>query len=330
MKAIKRMTLAGALLAAGVGATMDAIAQPAWKPDRAVEIIIGTSPGGPQDQMGRLLLKALQDGRGFEVPVTVVNKPGGGGAVGLAFINTRPGDGRVVMVVAPTLLSNQISGRTQFGYADFTPLAVLGVEYEAIVVRADSPLKTGRDVVERLKKDPASLSVSIGTAPGNAAHMAFAHAMKMAGVDVKKLKTVSFNSAGDGTMAVIGGHIDMESAPASNVIEMLKAGKVRLLAISAPQRGRGGLAQVPTWKELGVNSVNEVWRGVAGPRGMTPAQIAFWDDVLSKATQSEDWRRELERSQIENVYRNSADTAKFWKAEYEEVKAILTEIGLAK
>jgi len=330
MHVMKRMLMTATLLSVAAGNAPDAAAQSAWKPDRAVEIIIGTSPGGPQDQMGRLLLKALQDGRGFEVPVTVVNKPGGGGAVGLAYINTRQGDGRVVMVVAPTLLSNQISGRTQFGYADFTPLAVLGVEYEAVVVRADSPLKTGRDVVERLKKDPGSLSVSIGTAPGNAAHTAFAHAMKTAGVDVKKLKTISFNSAGDGTMAVMGGHLDMESAPASNVMELLAAGKVRLLAISAPQRGRGALAQVPTWKELGVNSVNEVWRGIAGPKGMTAAQIAFWDEVLGKATKSEDWKRELERSQIENVYRNSAETAKFWKAEYEETKAILTEIGLAK
>ena len=318
-------------LAAGIFTLVTgAQAQQTWKPDRAVEIIIGTSPGGPQDQMGRLLLKALQDGRGFEVPVTVVNKPGGGGAVGLAYINTRPGDARTVMVVAPTLMSNQITGRAPFGYADFTPVAVLGVEYEAVVVRADSPLKSGRDVIERLKKDPASLSISIGTAPGNAAHMAFAHAMKVAGVDVKKLKTISFNSAGDGTMAVIGGHLDMESAPASNVMEMLKAGRVRLLAISAPQRGRGELAKVPTWKELGVNSVNEVWRGLAGPKGMSAAQIAFWDDVLGKAAKNEEWRRELENSQIENIYRNSAETAKFWKSEYEEIKSILTDLGLAK
>jgi putative tricarboxylic transport membrane protein len=328
MKAGK-ILIAGALAAAMMCAA-GAQAQPAWKPDRAVEIIIGTSPGGPQDQMGRLLLKALQDGRGFEVPVTVVNKPGGGGAVGLAYINTRPGDGRVVMVVAPTLMSNQITGRAPFGYADFTPVAVLGVEYEAVVVRADSPLKSGRDVIERLKKDPASLSISIGTAPGNAAHMAFAHAMKVAGVDIKKLKTISFNSAGDGTMAVIGGHLDMESAPASNVMEMLKAGRVRLLAISAPQRGRGELAKVPTWKELGVNSVNEVWRGLAGPKGMSAAQVAFWDDVLGRAAKNEEWRRELENSQIENIYRNSAETAKFWKSEYEEIKSILTDLGLAK
>lgn len=331
MRATKYQAVAGALLVAlCAGMATDALAQAAWKPDKAVEIILGVSPGGPQDQMGRLLLKVLQDGRGFEVPITAVNKPGGGGAVGLAYVNQRQGDGRVVMINAPTLLTNQITGRAPFGYADFTPLAVLGVEYETLAVRADSPLKSARDVIERLRKDPTSLSIAIGTAPGNAAHIAFAHAMKVAGVDVKKLKTVSFNSNGDGTMALLGGHVDVESAPASIVMPMLQTGKVRLLAISAPQRGRAELAQVPTWKELGVNSVNEVWRGLVGPKGLTREQIAFWDEVLGRAVKSDDWRRELERSQIENIYRNSAETAKFWKAEFEETRAILTEIGLAK
>ena len=140
-------------------------AQATWKPDKAVEIILGVSPGGPQDQMGRLLQKVLQDGRGFEVPLTTINKPGGGGAVGLAYLNLHAGDGRYTMIIAPTLLSNQITGRTTYGYADFTPLAILGVEYETVVVRADSPLKSGRDLVERLRKDPASLSVSVGKLP---------------------------------------------------------------------------------------------------------------------------------------------------------------------
>jgi putative tricarboxylic transport membrane protein len=87
---------------------------------------------------------------------------------------------------------------------------------------------------------------------------------------------------------------------------------------------------VPTWKELGINSVNEVWRGLAGPRGLTAAQVAFWDETLGRAVKSDEWRRERERAQIENIYRNSADTAKFWKQEYEETKAILTDIGMAK
>jgi putative tricarboxylic transport membrane protein len=330
MKATIRWWMAGAAAAVVAVAAGSVSAQATWKPDKAVEIILGVSPGGPQDQMGRLLQKVLTDGKGFEVPITAINRPGGGGAVGLAAVNQRVGDGRVVMIVAPTLLTNQITGRAPFGYADFTPIAVLGVEYETVVVRADSPFKSGRDIIERLRKDPASLSIAIGTAPGNAAHIAFAHAMKVAGVDVKRLKTVSFNSNGDGTMALLGGHVDLESAPASIVMPHLQTGKVRLLAISSPQRGRGDLAAVPTWKELGINSVNEVWRGLVAPKGLTPAQVAFWDDVLGKAARSDEWKRELDRSQIENVYRNSAETLKFWKEEYDETRAILTEIGMAK
>ncbi len=330
MTVAMRWWLAGAAAAVAAMAAGGVAAQASWKPDKAVEIILGVSPGGPQDQMGRLLQKVLTDGKGFEVPITAINRPGGGGAVGLAYVNQRAGDGRVVMIVAPTLLTNQITGRAPFGYADFTPIAVLGVEYETVVVRTDSPFKSGRDVIERLRKDPASLSIAIGTAPGNAAHIAFAHAMKVAGVDVKRLKTVSFNSNGDGTMALLGGHVDLESAPASIVMPHLQTGKVRLLAISSPQRGRGDLAAVPTWKELGINSVNEVWRGLVAPKGLTPAQVAFWDDVLGKAARSDEWKRELDRNQIENVYRNSAESLKFWKEEYEETKAILTDIGMAK
>jgi putative tricarboxylic transport membrane protein len=105
---------------------------------------------------------------------------------------------------------------------------------------------------------------------------------------------------------------------------------VRLLAVSAPQRGEGALASVPTWRELGVNSVNEVWRGLVGPRGLTPAQLAFWDEALARAVKSEDWRREMARNGVENVYRNSGETAKFLKEEYEQMRAILAEIGMAR
>ena len=313
-----------------IAAAECAQAQPAWKPDRPVEIIIGTAPGGPQDHMGRMLQKVLQDNRWFDVPLTAVNKPGGGGAVGLAYLNQHAGDGRYLMINAPTMLSNQITGKSPFGYADFTPLAVMGVEYECVAVRADSPLKTGKDLVDRLKKDPGSLSVAIGTSPGNAAHMAFATAMKIAGIDIKKLKTVSFNSVSEGTTALLGGHIDVESAPPSVLLQLVQTGKLRILAITAPRRARNELANVPTWKELGVDSTHEVWRGLAGPKGMTRAQIAFWDDVLGKAVKTEEWRKDLEQGQVENIYRDSAETGKYWKEQYEQARAILTDLGLAK
>jgi len=317
------------ILAALLCAAAAAHAQPAWKPEKSVEIIIGTSPGGPQDRLGRTLQKVLQESRLVEVPVSVENKPGGGGAVALAALAQRTG-GSTLMINAPTMLNNQITGKSPLPYTDFTALAILGIEYECVAVRADSPLKSAKELVDRLKKDPSALSVSIGTSLGNAGHLAYALAMKAAGVDIKKLKTVAFNSAGDGITALLGGHIDLASTPPSAVLQHVQAGKLRVLALTAPTRAHGELANVPTWKELGVNSTHEVWRGLIGTRGMTRAQIAYWDDVLGRLVKTDAWKKELELTQIENVYRNSAETVKYLKAEYDESRVILTDLGLAK
>ena len=88
-------------------------------------------------------------------------------------------------------------------------------------------------------------------------------------------------------------------------------------------------AEVPTWKELGIDSAFDLWRGLAGPRGMHPAQVAFWDDALGRMVRSEEWRKELESHAVADIYKNSAETAKHWKAEYDEVRAVFSELGMA-
>jgi putative tricarboxylic transport membrane protein len=295
-----------------------------------VEIVIGTSPGGPQDRQGRLLQRVLQERKLVEQPVTVVNKPGGGGAVGLAYVAQHPGNGHFMQVVAQPLLSNHIAGRSKVTYTDFSPLAVLGVEYVTLVVRAESPIKDAREFVERLRKDPAALSVAIGTALGNATHSSFAHAMKAAGVDVKRLRAVVFSSGGEGMAATMGGHVDAGAGAVSTVLGHVRSGRLRILAIGAPRRWEGDLAAVPTWKELGIDSAQDLWRGLAGPKGMTPAQIAFWDATLARVVKDPDWVQDLERNLMVNAYRNSAETLKHWQSEYSEVKALFVDMGLAK
>jgi putative tricarboxylic transport membrane protein len=319
-----RWLIAGLLLAPTIGAAQ------AWKPEKPVEIVIGTSAGGPQDRTGRLIQKILQEQKLVPTPVNVVNRPGGGGAVGLSYLAQHPGDGHYLMINSMTLFTNHIAGRTPLAYTDFTPVAVMGIEYVGASVRAESPIKTGQDLIERLKKDPSSLSVAVGTALGNATHVSFALAMKKAGVDIRKIKTVVFSSGSDAMTALLGGHVDASASAPSVLLEQIKAGKVRMLAIGAPQRLSGDLAKVPTWKELGVDATFELWRGLAGPKGMTRAQVQFWDDALGKVVRAEEWKSDLARFEMENVYRNSADTARYWKAEHDEVKAVLTELGLAK
>ena len=301
-----------------------------WKPEKPVEIIIGTSTGGPQDRMGRAVQRILQEKKMVVVPMNVVNKAGGGGAVALNYLNQHAGDGHFMAVNALAMLTNHITGRSTIGPTDLTPLAMMGAEYVGITVRAESPLKTGKDVLDQLKKDPSSLSVAVGTALGNATHLSFVLAMKAGGVDIKKLKTVVFGSGGDSMTALLGGHVDVAASAPSAMLPQVQAGRLRIIVIGAPARLGGELAKIPTWKEIGINSAFDLWRGLAGPKGMIRAQIQFWDAALGALVKSDEWKKELAENQVENIYKNSADTALQWKAEYDEVKAILTELGLAR
>jgi putative tricarboxylic transport membrane protein len=301
-----------------------------WKPEKPVELIVGTTPGGPQDRQGRLIQRIFQERKFFDQPSSVSNKPGGGGAVGLAFMANHKGDAHYLQIVAQPLISNHVAGRTRLHYSDFSPVAIFAVEYVTLITRADSPIKDAREFIASMRKDPAAHAVAIGTTIGNASHSSFAHAMKTAGVDVKRLRSVAFNSGGEGVSAVMGGHVDAMAGSVSTVIAHVRSGKLRALAIGAPQRWQGELASVPTWKELGVDSAQDLWRGLAGPPGFTPAQTAFWDATMARVVRDPEWVKDIERNLMASVYKNSAETLKHWQAEYADVKALFTEMGLAK
>ena len=305
-------------------------AQAQWKPEKAVEIIVGTGPGGGQDKTARTVQHLLTDKRLVEVPVTVVNKPGGGGSVGWAYLSQRAGDAHYVMVVTTTLLTSQITGRSTLGYADVTPLAMLLSEAVAISVREESPLRSGKDLVERLKKDASSVSVSIGSSVGGPNHIALALIAKAAGGDAKRLKTVVFQGGGEAITATLGGHVDLISSAANNVIPHLAAGKMRVLGIAAPQRLGGVFANVPTWKEQGVDVHITNWRLLAGPKGLSAAQIACWDAALAKLAKTDEWKKDLDNNVFENTYMDSATARRYLKSEFEQFHAALSEVGLAK
>ena len=301
-----------------------------WKPQKPVEIIVGTGAGGGQDKTARTLGRLLTEQRLLEPAVNIVNKPGGGGAVGWAYLNQHAGDAHYVEIANTTLLTNQINGRSAIGYADITPLAILYSESVAISVRTESSLITGRDLIERLRKDSASLSVSVGSSAGGPNHIAYALIAKAAGGDVRKLRTVVFQGGGEAVTATLGGHVDLISSAANNVIPFLAAGKMRVLGITTSQRLAGALANVPTWKEQGIDVHITNWRLLAGPKNMTAAQIAFWDAAIARLVKSDEWKKDLDANVFENTYMNSEATKRYLKSEYDQFHAALTEVGLAK
>ncbi len=306
-------------------------AQPAaWKPEKAVELIVPSGPGGGTDKTARLIQRIWQEKRALEVPVTVVNKSGGAGQVSLAYLKQHAADPHYLQIVSAVLLTNHISGTSPYHYTDFTPVALLNSEYVGLAVRGDSPIRTLRDLISRLGKDTSAVSFAVGTSLGGVNHVAAALVARAAAGDVRKLKTVVFKSSAESAVAVLGGHVDVMVSSASLILPHLQSGALRMLAMSAPKRLGGALAAVPTLKEQGVDAVVDNFRLMIGTPGLSPAQVAYWDEVAARLAQADDWKKDLEANFWENTYMNSRDTRRYLDAQYAQLKDALTGAGLAK
>ncbi len=319
-------------LAAALGITTTTYSAD-WRPERPIELIVGTAPGGGSDSTARLIQRLLQDKKLIERPATVLNKVGGGGAVAAAYMVQNAGSGHHLLVVSPTLLTNYILGKTTVNHTHLTPLAQIGTEYVTFAVPADSPFKTGKDLAARLKQDVAGVSFALANALGNHNHSAIAQlagAVGHTGADVKKLRVAVFNSSSEVASTVMGGHVDVMVSPAAAVIPHVQSGKLRFLAVAAAERQPGALAAAPTWMEQGIKVVSSNWRSVVGPQGMSAAQVHYWDNVFAKLTQQDDWKKDVAASHFANTYLNGADTRKLMEVQFVELSAALRGLGLAK
>jgi putative tricarboxylic transport membrane protein len=326
---LKRKAVRGVIgLVAAFACAAGAFAQ-SWRPEKNVEIIVGSSPGGSFDITARGMQKIFQDTKLVEQPITVVNRPGGNNAVSWVYLNTHPGDGHYLALVFPTLITNKLMGSNPITITDVTPIAHLYSDYIAFAVRPDSPLKTAKDIVAALRKSPQSVAMGL-TAVGTAHQITAAQLAKAAGVDAKALKFVVFKGAGDAKTAVLGGHIDVVIAAPASFAADLQAGRLHVPFVSSPKRMTGALAPVPTLKEQGLNITVTNWRGMVGPRGLGKGEVAYWENVFSRLSQNEDWKKMIEKYGWENEYMGSVQFRKFLEEEREELSRALTALGLVK
>ena len=306
-----------------------AAAAPEWKPDKRAEIIVTTAPGGGNDKAARLMQKIMQENKLVELSPTVVNKPGGSGVVAMNYLNSHAGDGQFLAITSVTFLAENINGRSSIGLADVTPVALLLNEYVGFAVKTDSRIKNGRDLMALLKADTASVSAAM-SGVGNHNHMSLGMVAKLSGGDVKKLKVVSFNSGGEALTAALGGHVDVAVAPFSTLLPQVQGGRMRMIGVTSAKRVAGPMANVPTWAEQGANAVISNWRVVLGPRGMSAAQTAYWENVLAKVVETDEWNKMLESDQLSGGFLKSADTRAYLRAQQDELRAIMTDLGLAR
>lgn len=321
-----RLLLAGLL---SLVATAPGWAQ-GWTPQKNVEIVVGSAPGGSNDKTARTVEQILVSNKLVSVPLTVVNKPGGGGSIAFTYVSQRPGDAHTLLIGTTALLSNHITGRSKLSHTDFTPIASLFNDYVVFAVNANSPIRTGKDLIDRLKKDPQSVSIGFATALGSHNHIAAGLLMKAIGGNARDLKAVAFKGSSEAITTLLGGHIDLVTTAAGNAAGHVAAGRMRVIGVAAPKRFGGALANVPTWKEQGVDLVFGGWRAIMAPKGLTPAQVAYWEGTLRKATETPDWKAGLEKNYWSDDFTTGDQFRKDLDRDYAAMKSVLVELGLAK
>ncbi|MBS4214525.1 MULTISPECIES: tripartite tricarboxylate transporter substrate binding protein [Neobacillus] len=302
-------------------------------PEKPIVVTAPSGAGGGLDTTARALSKVLQETGLSKTALSVENKPGGGQAVGLAdFVGQDSKDPyRLYLPSVPLLINNlKKEGNSPYSYRDLTPLAQLTKDYGAIVVPADSKYKDLKSLFEDLKKNPSSLTLAGGSAPGSQDHLVAMLPAVKAGVDATKIKYVSYDGGGEAMTALIGGNADVLATDISGTGEYLKAGRVRVLGVSSPQRLKGLYADIPTYKEEGIDAEFTIWRGLFGPKDMPDYAVDYWNKTLTKMSQTSEWKQVLETNGWEDGYKNSSDFAAFLKEQEKLVKEILTSLNMVK
>nr|WP_263576008.1 tripartite tricarboxylate transporter substrate binding protein [Metabacillus arenae] len=302
-------------------------------PEKPFTINAPSGAGGGLDTTARALTKVLSETELMKESMTVENKPGGGQSVGIAdFISQDPKDPyRLILPSVPLLINNlKKEGNSPHSYKDLTPLAQLTKDYGAIVVPADSKYKDLKSLFDDLKKDPGMLTLAGGSAPGSQDHLVAMLPAVKAGVDATKIKYVSYDGGGEAMTALIGGSADVLATDISGTGEYLKAGKIRVLGVSSTERLEGDFADIPTYKEAGIDAEFTIWRGLFGPKDMPEYAVKYWNETLTEMTKTPEWQEVLKSNGWEDGYKNSDEFKKFLKEQEVLIQEILESLNMQK
>jgi putative tricarboxylic transport membrane protein len=295
-------------------------------PSRFVELTIPFAPGGGVDLFGRTVAQILTEQKLVTKPIQVVNRAGAGGSVGMALMVRRKGDPYSLLGIAIHAIVTPLTLGTPHSYKDMTAIAKVFSEYQMLVVRTQSPIRTLKDLEVALRKDPGSLSIG-GASLGNADHITVAKFAQVIGVDPGKINYIPY-SGGESNPAILGGHVDVGMG-GLDLITHVEAGRMRVLAVSSQKRLAGAFQKLPTFVEQGYDVVNENWRGIFGPPEMPAAVVQYWRNALTQMVQSQAWKAELEKNQWVNTFETDSFRASLDR-ENQIYTALLKQLGLLK
>lgn len=292
-----------------------------------LKIMAPAAPGGGWDQTARSMQQVLT-AAGIARSVQVTNVAGAGGSVGIAqFVNGAKGDGSQLMVNGFVMVGALAMNKSPVTLAQVTPIARLTEETQVVVVPANSPLKDAKDLAAAINADVAKVTFAGGSA-GGADHIMAGMIVGAAGADAGKVNYVAFSGGGESLAAILGGKVTAGISGWGEYEGQVKAGRLRAIAVSSPQRLPG--VDVPTLKEQGLDVVLTNWRSVVAAPGITAEQRKTLADAIDRMVKSKEWQDVLKQKQWDNAYLAGEQFDSFLKNEQTRVTGVLTQLGLIK
>jgi putative tricarboxylic transport membrane protein len=322
---MKRRALARAALGAAVGAALAPLVSAAWAQAPQIKMMIPANPGGGWDSTGRALAAAMQSAKVVS-GVQFENKGGAAGTLGLAqFINASKGDPNALMMGGMVMVGGIITNKSTVDLSMVTPIARLTSEYVVVVVPAKSPHKNLGELLAAFKANPGSIAWGGGSA-GGTDHILAGLMARAVGADPTKVNYVPFKGGGEAVAAIVGGHVAAGISGLSEFAEHIKAGRMRALGVSGPEREDG----IPTLKEQGVDVVLGNWRGVFGAPNITKEQRDNLVKTVKAAVDSPAWKETLAKQNWQPWYLGGDEYKAFIDEDVKRIGGILESLGLVK
>lgn len=294
-------------------------------PEKPITVVVAYSAGGGSDIFARIMASAVEKDKLLPKPLVVENKPGGSGGIGYGYVAGKKKDPYFLVTVTPSFLTTPLISNTPFNLKDFTPIANFAFDEFTLIVNAASKYKSVQEVIADAKANPKKITMG-GTALGGADSIAYYLIEKAAGI---QFNYVVFNGGGEVNAALLGGHIDMAVSNPGESLELYKAGKIRILGVFAEKR-LGGLPDIPTLKEQGVNVVYVQNRGIVAPADIPADAHKVLEQAFFKYTQTESFKKYCKDNMLTEAWLDGPAFGKFledWNSRY---AVILRDMGLIK
>lgn len=292
-------------------------------PSKPIELVVPMSAGGGSDVFVRQIAKIIQDEKLSTQPITVVNKPGGSGAIGWSYVAEKKGDPYVISTTSSSYYTVPITGASPVSYKNFTPIVGLGQDPNLLMVGINSPYTTLEEFIAAAKAGKLTAGGSSGASDD-------AIIFNMIGdLTGSTMKYVPFTGGGEVMTALLGGHVDFALINPSEAMTQIEAKKLKALAVSTEKRLES-LKDVPTFKEKGLDITLCQQRGIVAPLDINPEIVKYLEDIFKKATDTPAWKDFLVKNGVQGNYLNSADFGKKSEEVNKTYLQYMTKMGLAK